>query len=251
MASYPDSPDVFRTRQNLPNVTYDVDKTTTLFAEDLTDIESAVLAIEETVGYNPQGLYSSVTDRLNDADQSLAGKQDTLQYTPENAANKKTTTTLGDSDSYYPSQKAVKTYTDAAVSTLAARVTTLEGKHEYAVGDIFLSFNSTDPATVKGYGTWTLRGQGRTLVGVDTNDSDFNTVKKTGGHKLLQSHKHDIYQYVGNAQTGATNLDDIPGSGNRNVSDMVYFGEGTKNAGGGDSQNLQPYITCYIWERTA
>jgi hypothetical protein len=35
-----------------------------------------------------------------------------LAYTPENVANKSTVTTLGVSDTFYPSQKAVKTYAD-------------------------------------------------------------------------------------------------------------------------------------------
>jgi len=52
-----------------------------------------------------KGLSSAVQTQLN-------GKQDALGFTPENVANKKTT--LDDnSDTYYPSQKAVKTAVDA------------------------------------------------------------------------------------------------------------------------------------------
>ena len=46
---------------------------------------------------------------------------------------------------------------------------------------------------------------GRTLVGVDTGQSEFNTVLKTGGHKELQSHNHSgtisnsgSHQHTGN-----------------------------------------------------
>ena len=45
------------------------------------------------------------------------GKQDALWYTAENAANKKTTLT-DNSDTYYPTQKAVKTAVDAKQDTM-------------------------------------------------------------------------------------------------------------------------------------
>ena len=51
----------------------------------------------------------------------LATKQDVLGFTPENSANKKTT--LDDnSDTYYPTQKAVKTAVDAKVTGAASSV---------------------------------------------------------------------------------------------------------------------------------
>ena len=43
-----------------------------------------------------------------------------LGYTPENVANKSTNTSLGTSDTLYPSQNAVKSYVDAQVKDLAA-----------------------------------------------------------------------------------------------------------------------------------
>jgi hypothetical protein len=42
-----------------------------------------------------------------------------LGYTPENVSNKSTTTTLGTSDTLYPTQNAVKTYVDAQVATVS------------------------------------------------------------------------------------------------------------------------------------
>ena len=40
-----------------------------------------------------------------------------LGFTPENVANKTTSTSLGTSDTLYPSQNAVKTYVDTAVNS--------------------------------------------------------------------------------------------------------------------------------------
>lgn len=49
---------------------------------------------------------------------ALSGKQDALGFTPENVANKSTDTTLGTSNTLYPSQNAVKTYVDNAIELI-------------------------------------------------------------------------------------------------------------------------------------
>lgn len=46
----------------------------------------------------------------------LDAKQNSLGFTPEDVANKSTTTTLGTSDTLYPTQNAVKTYVDTGLS---------------------------------------------------------------------------------------------------------------------------------------
>lgn len=62
-------------------------------------------------------ITGTLSDQL-DLQSALDGKEDTLTYTPENTANKDTATTLGTSDTKYPSQNAVKTYVDTIVSEL-------------------------------------------------------------------------------------------------------------------------------------
>ena len=68
----------------------------------------------------------------------------------------------------------------------------------YPVGAVYISVNSTSPATLFG-GTWQAFGTGRTLVGIDTSDDDFKTVEKTGGSKTktiavgnLPAHTHSV-----------------------------------------------------------
>jgi hypothetical protein len=61
----------------------------------------------------------------------------------------------------------------------------------YPIGSIYMSVNSTSPATLFG-GTWIAFGTGRTLVGLDTSQTEFNTVEKTGGHKKMQTHSHGV-----------------------------------------------------------
>ncbi|MBP3631079.1 MAG: hypothetical protein J6J23_06320 [Clostridia bacterium] len=103
----------------------------------------------------------------------------------------------------------------------------------YPIGSIYLSMNATNPSKFFG-GTWIQISQGRCLVGVDTSDSEFATAGLTGGSKYLQGHKHSTSWSV--TGTGKSNgIQDL--SGNQiNV---------------GTSGNLQPYLTCYIWQRTA
>ena len=120
----------------------------------------------------------------------------------------------------------------------------------HRVGDIIFSTSDENPSTIYG-GTWVAWGKGRVPVGVDTSDSDFNTVEKTGGEKEhtltvdeMPSHKHDFGQQF----TGMPVL-----SGNYGY----YMIAGTqtdviKNTGGNQPHNnLQPYITCYMWKRIA
>ena len=45
----------------------------------------------------------------------------------------------------------------------------------YPVGSIYLSVNSVNPSTLFG-GTWEAWGSGKVPVGVDTSDTDFDTV---------------------------------------------------------------------------
>lgn len=68
----------------------------------------------------------------------------------------------------------------------------------YPIGSIYMSVNSTSPATLFG-GTWVRWGNGRIPVGVDTSQTEFNTVGKTGGEKThtlteaeMPQHSHTI-----------------------------------------------------------
>lgn len=132
----------------------------------------------------------------------------------------------------------------------------------YPIGSIYMSVKSTDPSLLFG-GTWARWGSGRIPVGIDTNDSDFNTVEKTGGEKSvtlkaseLPNHNHLFYNdfngYVyptvdkGHSTTwGASFVD----SGDYKIGPAEkQTMEGTF---GESHNNLQPYIVCYMWKRTA
>ena len=119
----------------------------------------------------------------------------------------------------------------------------------YPVGSIYLSVNNINPSQWFG-GTWEQIAKGRTLVGVDTSDTDFNTVKKTGGSKYLQKHSHGIETWYGGEQWALGYIwSRAAGSGSNNKQGGQH--PLTNEAGTGNSGNLQPYFTCYIWCRTA
>lgn len=59
----------------------------------------------------------------------------------------------------------------------------------HPVGDVCIRMDEEDPGDLYG-GTWELVSQGRMLVGRDPAAPEFDTVGKTGGSKLLQSHTH-------------------------------------------------------------
>jgi len=59
----------------------------------------------------------------------------------------------------------------------------LVNRRIYQVGAIYITVDPEDPAITLGYGTWQPFGVGRVLVGVDTSDTDFDTVEETGGSK--------------------------------------------------------------------
>lgn len=130
----------------------------------------------------------------------------------------------------------------------------------YRVGDLFLTTIATNPSNFLG-GTWELFGPGKCLVCVDTSDNDFNTVKKTGGSK---THRHlsplTWIQKNGQYALGVTNDQgtelgvrrDFYGNWTNTVSiprtDLSWEKLGYYTT---RDSSLQPYITCYVWIRTA
>lgn len=189
------------------------------------------------------------------------------------------------------------------------------GSEAFPVGSVFIAVVSTDPATLLGYGTWSAFGSGRVLIGVDSGDTDFDTVEETGGAKTKAisahagtavadhaSHTHSYSEIV--QHTHAVNITDpehshVENSNNAttgglrgwaaadtSTSTSTATGYSTASAAtgitattsnpagsvasgttGGPSATLshsvtqpndhtalnvvQPYITVYMWKRTA
>lgn len=175
---------------------------------------------------------------------------------------------------------ATTAYTDAAITAVKSAL--------FPVGAIYTAVVSTNPGTLLGFGTWTAFGAGRVMVGFDSGNSLFDTAEETGGSAdaITVSHTHTAtstvtdaghsHALMGAASTGASR--GLSESATRNVqggdatasrgyiSTAPTGGENfvqtqttgvtvaTTNASTGSSgtnANYQPYITVYMWKRTA
>jgi microcystin-dependent protein len=142
----------------------------------------------------------------------------------------------------------------------------------YPVGSIYISVLATNPNSLFGFGTWVAFATGRTLVGIDTSQTEFATIQLTGGEKThtlstgeMPSHNHGVNDpghshSVSPGGFGAGPADgskfrvDVNSPANPWNSNTSGSGTGisTQNTGsGGAHNNLQPYITVYMWRRTA
>lgn len=169
---------------------------------------------------------------------------------------------------------------DNAITTdkLASAVWTAILDKIYPVGSIFMSTTLTSAAQVNSAlgGTWTAWGSGRVPVGVSSTDTNFNSVEKTGG---ADTHRHDFkigtrfwygavvgdnfnshdqgaWSYSQNkfsksvtSQSSSTNLGRNNGleTAISTTSPDVHISTGDTDTG----SSLQPYITCYMYKRTA
>lgn len=130
----------------------------------------------------------------------------------------------------------------------------------WPIGAIYMSVVSTSPATLFG-GTWAAWGAGRVPAGIDSDDTDFDTAEKPGGAKAvtltaaesgLRAHKHAAR--VGGG-TGASFYKGYTAGGTIASSDEGAYAPSTQNVTAENASsahnNLQPYIVCYMWKRTA
>lgn len=139
----------------------------------------------------------------------------------------------------------------------------------YPVGSIYMSATMRTVAEVEATlgGTWVKWGAGRVPVGVDTTQTEFNTVEETGGEKThtltigeMPSHNHTL-QYTNNSGGSGTSrtYGTVYSTGNQSITEnstiptsgeLAYWGI-QNSGGGGGHNNLPPYITCYMYKRTA
>lgn len=127
----------------------------------------------------------------------------------------------------------------------------------YPVGSIYISISSSNPSYTMG-GTWQRFANGKTLVGVDEYDSDFNSPNRTGGEKAHQTTVEEMPSHAHQFNTEAAGSPIALGWENGNNSAMraklgnYTLGLPTTSVGGNKPHNnLQPYITVYMWRRTA
>lgn len=211
MTTYPGAIDEFRETQNLPGITYDSEDTTTVYAEDTNDHSDAIVAIETTLGVEPQGDSDTVADRL---------------------------------------------------ASLEALIATLDDRY-YPVGSIYGNgSNSTNPATLLGFGVWQVYSQGRVIAGKSASGK-YSAVGNTFGvddvtltTAQIPAHRHRFsplantvfrvfrQSAAGVKYTVAFNQDFT--EWNLNTDDVI------QETGGGEAHtNNQPTIVAALWRRIA
>jgi hypothetical protein len=125
----------------------------------------------------------------------------------------------------------------------------------YPVGSVYISTSAADPAVLFGIGTWERFADGRVLVGAGTSDREF-PAGETGGSS---THALTVAEMPSHSHTGRT-APDYGGSpdGGRDTngnSAYMYWRHGTtsysvgSSGGGGEHNNLQPYIAVHMWRR--
>ena len=127
-------------------------------------------------------------------------------------------------------------------------VTTLQ--KVYPIGSIYINAtNSTNPGTLLGFGTWTAFGAGRVPVGINDSDTDFDTAEETGGAKTHQLTISELPAHTHNVTMSTSDSDNDFLSEGNNTGTSTF----TTSSTGGDQahNNLQPYITAYMWRKTA
>ena len=167
--------------------------------------------------------------------------------------------------------------------TLAEVIDTL-----YPVGALYTSTLTTNPGTLLGRGTWAAFGAGRVMVGHNAGDADFDTSEKTGGAKTVtltaaqsglpqhthvqnaHTHVQDAHSHIITSQTattgGATSYEhgtldtsSAEAEATETTATAVAVNQNAtavnQNAGPADAaqahSNVQPYITVFMWKRTA
>ena len=137
---------------------------------------------------------------------------------------------------------ATLTFIKSALYPVGYVLTTI---HDYA--------DSAAVVTAFGGTTWARFGAGRVLVGYDASDTDFDAAEEEGGVKEvtltaaqsgLPSHSHTL---LGGGFDGGSGAE--PGS-NRSSNLGQTGTTGGTNASSAHT-NVQPYITVYMWKRTA
>jgi len=140
----------------------------------------------------------------------------------------------------------------------------------YPVGSIYMNATvATNPATLLGFGTWTAFGAGKVPVGINSSDSDFDTVEETGGTKdaIIPTHNHTAtsvvndpghnhtftrYSQLQGGTGGSTFWVNATTVNTSTANTGISVTTTTANAGeSATGKNLQPYIVVYMWKRTA
>ena len=124
----------------------------------------------------------------------------------------------------------------------------------YPVGSLYINANdSTNPATLLGFGTWERFGEGRMILSA----SSAHSAGETGGSETVtlttdQIPPHSHTALFHNARVEAAGYGLTKAAGFKDRVTVDGRGKDTESTGGGKAHdNMPPYISVYVWVRTA
>ena len=117
-----------------------------------------------------------------------------------------------------------------------------DNKKTYDVGKLIFDTKNVNPATYLGFGTWQLWGQGRVPVGINPNDSDFNTVEKTGGEK---THKLSLAEIPSHTHTFKGNATSSAGTHTHTLNNHTHSFSGTTSGNGAHAHTLNNHTHSF------
>ena len=217
--------------------------------------------------YNLQVTWSG-KDALSDSDPDkvISGSDFNTEFTAvKTAVNSKANLNGSASETFSAVTAAAGTSTTQVATTAFVETATSStniADQVYPIGSIFTTVtayaNSAAVVAVIGGTTWVSFAAGKMIIGVDTGDTDFDTVEETGGAKThtlttaeMPSHNHNwaAGEYSGGNDYG-TNLlgaNNTYASGTGASQSMT-----TSSTGSGSAHSIMnPYIAVYMWKRTA
>ena len=204
--------------------------------------------------YNLQVTWSG-KDALSDSDPDkvISGSDFNTEFTAvKTAVNSKADLNGSATETFSAVTAAAGTSTTQVATT--AFVETAAINTAYPIGAIFTTVtayaDSAAVVTAIGGTTWVAFAAGKMLIGLDSGDTDFDTVEETGGAKThtlstaeMPAHTHTSTRMVD--ENDSNSGGDLHGSGN-------YEATVTGSTGGGAAHSIMnPYIAVYMWKRTA
>lgn len=179
-----------------------------------------------------------------------------------------------------PSVAAVRNYLESSavlhqsdIENIVSQAVSAALLAGHPIGSIEVNVSGDNPGTYLG-GTWESFGTGKTLVGIDASQTEFNTIEKTGGSKthshnyglkaggyycdtvLTESTQDGVFTWDSNNNRTLMTLNSSVGSqsvnvngGNATSSKSANMAHYQAIANTSYTSNLQPYITVYFWKR--
>jgi hypothetical protein len=232
-------------------------------------LQAELLSISSSIGQAENGYQEVLSVAPDKPREGLVVYADGTNWNPGGGAGlyeyaggvwRRLNTTVVDATETIKGIVELATVAEAIAGTSTVHAVTPAGSKAawnlaWPIGAVFISVVSTNPNTLLGFGTWTAFATGRTIVGIDSGQTEFNVVEETGGTKThtltiaeMPAHDHDTT--VGGA---AFKADGAVGPGTNAWSNQPSGGQTkTGSSGGGNAHNnLQPYIVVYMWKRTA